>query len=103
LKDKKKKISIAKEILALIGQEILQNPEEKIKKLKEIRNICETTDIDTIKKLVLLSELKIFKDIIPGYKIRLEDDETQYSKDVAKVKGYEKKFANVIPKICELH
>jgi nucleolar complex protein 3 len=47
----------------------------------------------TVKKLVALSVLAVFKDILPSYRIREEDEEKEtgvkLSKDVRKLREYE--------------
>ena len=43
----------------------------KLKKLNEIRTICGASKHDVIRKFSILTEVAIFIDILPGYKIRL--------------------------------
>ncbi|RWW25749.1 hypothetical protein GW17_00009888 [Ensete ventricosum] len=57
---RKKKIRLAE-----IGLKLLENPEENIKALKELLQICDDED-QNIVKLGLMSLLAVFKDIIPG-------------------------------------
>lgn len=57
---RKKKIRLAE-----IGLQLLENPEENIKALKELLQICDDED-QNIVKLGLMSLLAVFKDIIPG-------------------------------------
>lgn len=58
---RKKKIRLAE-----IGLQLLENPEENIKALKELLQICDDED-QNIVKLGLMSLLAVFKDIIPGW------------------------------------
>lgn len=57
---RKKKIKLAE-----IGLQLLENPEENIKSLKELLKNCDDGD-QNIVKLGLMSLLAVFKDIIPG-------------------------------------
>eukprot|EP01052_Picozoa_sp_SAG31_P016458 SAG31_NODE_1092_length_9957_cov_10.569284_2_plen_866_part_00 len=56
------------------------------------RNVPILIDCFTVKKLVILSQLAVFKDICPGYRIRPPSEEEQnmkVSKEVRKLRGYE--------------
>ncbi|GKV29310.1 hypothetical protein SLEP1_g38247 [Rubroshorea leprosula] len=77
--------------LAEIGMALLADPEANIKSLKEMLQICKDGD-PSIVKLGLLSLLAVFKDIIPGYRIRLPTEkelEMKVSKEVKKMRYYE--------------
>ncbi|KAL2328637.1 hypothetical protein Fmac_022064 [Flemingia macrophylla] len=77
--------------LAELGNALLTDPESNIKFLKEMVQICKDND-DTIVKLGLLSLLAVFKDIVPGYRIRLPTEkelEMKVSKTVRKMRYYE--------------
>ncbi|XP_058071735.1 nucleolar complex-associated protein 3 isoform X2 [Magnolia sinica] len=77
--------------LAEIGMALLADPESNIKFLKDLLQICKDED-QNIVKLGLLSLLAIFKDIIPGYRIRLPTEkelEMTVSKEVKKMRYYE--------------
>ncbi|THU50430.1 hypothetical protein C4D60_Mb06t20140 [Musa balbisiana] len=83
---RKKKIRLAE-----IGLQLLENPEENIKALKELLQICDDED-QNIVKLGLMSLLAVFKDIIPGYRIRLPSEkemEMTVSKAVHQQRFYE--------------
>ncbi|KAI4893559.1 hypothetical protein NFI96_021351 [Prochilodus magdalenae] len=59
--------------IAALGSAILANPNSSIKKLKEMRTMLMETDpcvAVTVRKLVMVSLMEIFKDIVPAYKIR---------------------------------
>lgn len=47
--------------------------------MAELRELCEANKDEFIQKLIVLSELNLFKDILPGYKIRLieQDDKVR--------------------------
>ncbi|KAI9161375.1 hypothetical protein LWI28_016783 [Acer negundo] len=77
--------------LAELGIALLSNPEANITSLKEILQIAKD-DNPSISKLGLLSLLAVFKDIIPGYRIRLpteKEQEMKVSKEVKKMRFYE--------------
>ena len=56
----------AKEALAKLAEEITEYPEEKVSNLKSFREIFNKGN-PTIKKLALITQLTVYKDIIPGY------------------------------------
>ena len=75
LHQRHKKIEAIKQTIASMASSLLENPEAKISKLKELRQMLTDNDQDlssciTVRKLVIASLLEVFKDIIPGYKIR---------------------------------
>ncbi|KAJ9139611.1 hypothetical protein P3X46_030329 [Hevea brasiliensis] len=77
--------------LAELGIALLADPESNIKTLKEMLQFCKDDD-HAIVKLALLSLLAVFKDIIPGYRIRLPTEkelEMKVSKDVKKLRYHE--------------
>ncbi|KAJ3204230.1 CCR4-NOT regulatory complex component, partial [Dinochytrium kinnereticum] len=81
----------AQEQMAALASSLMENPEEHINKLKPLRELGKTTDPILI-KLCLLTQLTVYRDIIPGYRIRpLTDVEKQQkvSKDVKKLRNYE--------------
>ncbi|XP_012464130.1 nucleolar complex-associated protein 3 [Gossypium raimondii] len=77
--------------LAELGMALLADPEANIKSLKDILQFAKDGD-HSIVKLGLLSLLAVFKDIIPGYRIRLPTEkelEMKVSKEVKKMRFYE--------------
>ncbi|XP_062115749.1 nucleolar complex-associated protein 3 [Humulus lupulus] len=77
--------------IAELGTALLSDPESNIKSLNEFLQLCKD-DNQSIVKLGLLSLLAIFKDIIPGYRIRLPTEkelQMKVSKDVKKMRHYE--------------
>ncbi|KAK4774563.1 hypothetical protein SAY86_009498 [Trapa natans] len=77
--------------LAEVGMALLADPDSSIKSLKELLQLCKDAD-HSIVRLALLSLLAVFKDIIPGYRIRLPSEkelEMKVSKDVKKMRNYE--------------
>ncbi|XP_039165303.1 nucleolar complex protein 3 homolog [Eucalyptus grandis] len=74
--------------LAELGITLLADPESNIKLLKEMLQMCNDHN-HAIVKLGLLSLLAVFKDIIPGYHIRLPTEKElvmKVSKDVKKMR-----------------
>ncbi|KAH0986302.1 hypothetical protein GBA52_013479 [Prunus armeniaca] len=83
--------------LAELGIALLADPASNIKSLKEILQICKDNN-HAIVKLGLLSLLAVFKDLIPGYRIRLPTEkelEMKVSKDVKKMRLYESTLLSV--------
>ncbi|CAM8992703.1 unnamed protein product [Rhodiola kirilowii] len=77
--------------LAELGMSLLADPESNIKSLKEMLQLSKDSDSEIV-KLGLLSLLAVFRDIIPGYRIRLPTDkelEMKVSKVVKKTRFYE--------------
>ncbi|KAK7257069.1 hypothetical protein RIF29_30772 [Crotalaria pallida] len=83
--------------LAELGDALLTDPESNIKFLKEMLQISKDSD-PIIVKLGLLSLLAVFKDIVPGYRIRLPTEkelEMKVSKTVRKMRYYESTLLSV--------
>ncbi|KAH8117472.1 nucleolar complex-associated protein 3 [Phellopilus nigrolimitatus] len=80
-KSRKARIQAAKEQIASICQDIVADPENSIGLLRRLHTFC-LVEISTpshpepvpndifIRRLAFLSQLAVFKDIIPGYRIR---------------------------------
>lgn len=81
--------------IATLSSAILADPENSIRKLKELRAMLmeqDSTVAVTIRKLVLISLMEIFKDIAPSYKIRPlteEEKATRVKKDTQKLREFE--------------
>ena len=89
---KKEYLLKKKEELALIAGNLQGDPEEYVGQLRTLRTMFKDKNT-TVKKLVLLTQLAVYKDIIPGYRIRpltSLEEETQVSRDVKKMREYEK-------------
>lgn len=81
----------AKEELAKIALVLNEDPEENPAAFKSLAQIGQTSNT-TVKKLALATQLAVYKDVIPGYRIRPlseEDMETKVSKEVRKLRAYE--------------
>ncbi|KAK1440112.1 hypothetical protein QVD17_05937 [Tagetes erecta] len=90
--NEKKKIRLAE-----IGTSMLMDPEGNIKSLKDMLQICKDGDRDIL-VLGLKSLLAVFKDIIPGNRIRLPTEKELamvVSKDVKKTRFYESTLLTV--------
>ncbi|KAH9252798.1 hypothetical protein BASA81_009202 [Batrachochytrium salamandrivorans] len=77
-------LSEARERLASAASQLIENPEANIGELKALHRISKTSDSRII-KLALLTELTVFKDIIPGEK----ELSAQVSKEVKRLRQYE--------------
>ena len=87
----RQKILEAKEELARLASLINEDPEEHAGAFKQIGQIA-ASPTPTIKKLGLATQLVVYKDVIPGYRIRpiadLESTE-KISKDVRRLRSFE--------------
>ena len=86
----------AKEELARIASLINEDPEEHISALKTLQALADSENF-TVKKLALATQVSIFKDIIPGYRIRpLSEEKMQekISKEVKKLRQFEQKLVS---------
>lgn len=82
----------AKEELARIAALINEDPEEHISSFRTMSDMAEKASHVSIKKLAIASQAAVYKDVIPGYKIRpLSDADmaAKLSKDVRKLRTYE--------------
>ncbi|KAL7948267.1 nucleolar complex-associated domain-containing protein [Trichoderma barbatum] len=81
----------AQEELAKLATALNENPEEHVGSLKSIAQIGESK-IPAIQMLSLMTQMSVYKDIIPGYRIRpqTEDGPTEkVSKEVRTMRQYE--------------
>lgn len=102
----------AKEELARIAALINEDPEEHIAALRTLAQITTSTNF-TVTKLGLATQLAVYKDIIPGYRIRPlseEDLTSKLSKDVRKLRNFEQsivggyqKYVKELGRIAGLH
>jgi nucleolar complex protein 3 len=84
----------AKEEMARIATLINEDPEEHIGLFKKLAELVDKASSPVaIKKLALATQAAIFKDVIPGYRIRPIGDEVnkneKLSKEVRQLRGYE--------------
>ncbi|KIN07399.1 hypothetical protein OIDMADRAFT_150892 [Oidiodendron maius Zn] len=81
----------AKEELARIALLLNEEPEENTGAFKTLAQFTQSPN-SIIKKLGMVTQLAVYKDVIPGYRIRpLSDDdmEAKVSKEVRKLRAYE--------------
>uniref|UniRef100_A0A8C5N5A9 Nucleolar complex protein 3 homolog n=1 Tax=Leptobrachium leishanense TaxID=445787 RepID=A0A8C5N5A9_9ANUR len=95
LLQRKVKLEQRKTHVATLASSILTDPENSIKKLKELRAMLmeqDSTVAVTVRKLVMISLMEIFKDITPSYKIRplTEDEKTsRVKKETQRLREFE--------------
>ncbi|XP_061184775.1 nucleolar complex protein 3 homolog [Saccostrea echinata] len=96
--NRQEKLRARKSRIAALASSLIENPEENIKKLKELRSYIMESDPDvflTVRKLAMVSMMEVFKDIIPGYRIRLptEAEKTQkLKKETKQIRDFEETF-----------
>ncbi|KAK1147133.1 hypothetical protein N8T08_001872 [Aspergillus melleus] len=82
----------AKEEIAKAATLINEDPEEHLNSFKTMSEMVEKRSHVAIKKLALAAQAAIYKDVIPGYRIRpLSEEEMsgKISKDVRKLRNFE--------------
>jgi nucleolar complex protein 3 len=85
-------IKAAKEEIARLAGLINEDPEEHAGSFKKLSTIGNSKAPLAIRKLVLAAQVAVYKDVIPGYRIRAYKDEdvsTKVSKEVRKTRQYE--------------
>lgn len=85
-------IRAAKEEIARIAGLINEDPEDHAGSFKKLTNIGNSKAPPAIRKLALAAQVAVYKDVIPGYRIRAYKDEdlsTKVSKEVRKTRQYE--------------
>lgn len=101
----------AKEELARVAILISEDPEEHAGGFRTLGQIASSSD-PTIKRLGLVTQLAVFKDVIPGYRIRpiAESDMAEkLSKDVRRLRAFEQalvssyqKYVRELTKVAKL-
>jgi nucleolar complex protein 3 len=92
----REQILLAKENLAHVASMISEDPEENIGLLKKLQ-VHATSRNKTVVKLCLATQLAIYRDIIPGYRIRpvsKEELKQKLSKDVRKLRNFEQSLVS---------
>ncbi|KAF4538824.1 CCAAT-binding factor [Lasiodiplodia theobromae] len=90
-KSARQQIMEAKEELARLAELINEDPEEHVGVLKQLAELASSDNV-TVKKLALATQAAVYKDIIPGYRIRpLTDDalKEKLSKEVRRLRNFE--------------
>lgn len=106
----KVQIMQAKEDLARIATLVNEDPEENIALFKTMADMVDKEDSPvTVKKLALAAQAAVYKDVIPGYRIRpLTDEDMQgkHSKEVRKLRNFEQSlvsgYKNYVQKLAAL-
>ena len=86
----------AKEELARIASLINEDPEEHAGGFRALGRIASSSNV-TVKKLALATQLAVYRDVIPGYRIRpiAESDMTEkVSKDVRRLRAFEQSLVS---------
>ncbi|KAK4157930.1 nucleolar complex-associated protein-domain-containing protein [Chaetomidium leptoderma] len=79
----------AQEELAKIATQLNEDPEEHPGAFKALARIGDSR-IPAVQKLCIVTQMTIYKDVIPGYRIRPASEEAEkLSKDVKKLRTYE--------------
>jgi len=89
--DEQESIKEKKKEIGTIAKSILSNSETNINLFRNLFKLCSDTQ-PIIMQLAIASALEIFKDIIPGYRIRLPTEkelEVKVSKEVKQLRDYE--------------
>ena len=99
IKDQQQRTQAAKEAIAVSAQRLLSGPEDHVAELKTLLALASPSSSSThggrdpqVPRLALLSLLAVFRDIVPGYRIRLPTEEelkVKVSKEVQKVRDFE--------------
>ncbi|XP_050424907.1 nucleolar complex protein 3 homolog [Adelges cooleyi] len=104
-----------KQRIGLLASTLLENPELKIGNIVHLLEIMEKRDPElqvTIKKLVTLTLLEVFKDLLPGYQLKLDQFDGVKLKLVTKeligyegqlLKGYKVYLTNLEKMASKLH
>lgn len=91
----KQHILETKEEIARMASLLSEDPEEHMGTFKKIAQLGEDAPVP-VQKLVLAAQVAIYKDVIPGYRIRLYKDEdlsNKVSKEVRQTRQYEHALA----------
>ncbi|KAK0386232.1 hypothetical protein NLU13_6069 [Sarocladium strictum] len=81
----------AQEELAKLAMAVNENPEEHVGAFKSLAKIGTDTKIPQIQMLALVTQMTVYKDVIPGYRIRPAEDmaKEQLTKEVRQLRQYE--------------
>ncbi|KAA6426215.1 MAG: hypothetical protein FRX49_04067, partial [Trebouxia sp. A1-2] len=80
-----------KQQMAVTASKLLQNPEANLPTMRSLLTLAADKDVQ-VSRLAMLSLLAVFKDILPGYRIRLPTEkelEIPVSKEVKQTRDYE--------------
>ncbi|KRT86468.1 hypothetical protein AMK59_2643, partial [Oryctes borbonicus] len=84
---------------------LLENPEERIGNFKVLFKIFDDETVNaslSIKKLIIISLLEVFKDILPSYQIKFQDNKSvKLKKDTLKLQKYEESLLQYYKKYLQ--
>ncbi|XP_056286465.1 nucleolar complex protein 3 homolog [Pseudoliparis swirei] len=89
------KISERKTCIARLGAAVVSDPHSNVKRIKELRGMLMEADPSvavTVRKLVLVSLMEIFKDVAPTFRIRPltpEEKATKVKKETQQLRDFE--------------
>ncbi|KAH7415725.1 hypothetical protein KP509_14G058300 [Ceratopteris richardii] len=89
-----KRIEEIKAQMAELGTAVLADPENNLDSLTELQGLCSYRD-SHVSSMAMLSLLAIYRDIVPGYRIRLPTEkelEMKVSKEVKQLRDFESKL-----------
>uniref|UniRef100_A0A0B7AG73 Nucleolar complex-associated protein 3 N-terminal domain-containing protein n=1 Tax=Arion vulgaris TaxID=1028688 RepID=A0A0B7AG73_9EUPU len=95
---RKNKLAEKKQKIASLSNSVLEDPQNNMKKLKELRLMLGDTEPGlalTVRKYVMVSLMEVFKDIVPGYRLRIptEKEKAQrVKKETKSLRDYEASF-----------
>ncbi|KAL4892259.1 nucleolar complex-associated protein-domain-containing protein [Aspergillus ambiguus] len=105
----KQQIVQTKEELARLATLINEDPEENLSCFKTMAQMVHSANHVVIQKLALAAQAAVYKDVIPGYRIRPLSDEdmsAKLSKEVRKLRTYEQTllsgYKHYVEKLVEL-
>ncbi len=96
-----KSVDVLKQEIANMASLLTEKPEQNMKKLGELRQLCDPNrhkdraDGSDIVQLALVSTLAVMQDLMPGYSIRAlseEEKEAMVSKEVKTVRAFEQSY-----------
>ncbi|CAK7263804.1 hypothetical protein SEPCBS119000_000677 [Sporothrix epigloea] len=89
----RQQIQNAKEELAKLALKLNENPEENSASFKLLAQVSQQYTSITVQKMCLATQLAVYKDVIPGYRIRAFGEEAvpgeRLSSDVRRIRAYE--------------
>ncbi|KAL2205009.1 nucleolar complex-associated protein 3 [Sarocladium strictum] len=81
----------AQEELAKLAMAVNENPEDHVGAFKSLAKIGTDSKVPQVQMLALMTQMTVYKDVIPGYRIRPAEDmaKEQLTKEVRQLRQYE--------------
>ena len=105
----RQQLILVKEELARIAALLNEDPEEHAGSFKKLAHVTESASHPAIQKVALATQAAVYKDLVPGYRIRAYNDEdlgTKVSKDVRRTRQYEQAlvsgYQNYVKKLSKI-